>query len=43
MRGDQFKSLLDALPGLTARQLEELRQAVAAQNQRTQACPGGRR
>lgn len=37
MRGDQFRSLLDALPGLTGRQLEEMRQAVAAQHQRTQA------
>jgi transposase-like protein len=37
MRGDQFRSLLDSLPGLTAKQLEELRQAVAAQYQRTQA------
>lgn len=37
MRSDQFKSLLGGLPGLTAKQLDELRGAVEAQYQRTQA------
>jgi transposase-like protein len=37
MRSDQFKSLLNGLNGLTVRQLDELRKAVEAQHQRTQA------
>lgn len=37
MRTSHFKGLLEALPGLTPRQLEDLRQAVESQYQRTQS------
>jgi transposase-like protein len=37
MRSTQFKALVDALPGLSPRQFEELRRAVEAQSQRTHA------
>ena len=37
MRTSHFKGLLDALPSLTPRQLEELRQAAELQYQRTQS------